>query len=187
MKKLITLIAIALFSQSMIAQAGNAQPAPRTTPQPATQPAAPTSTQTSARTSGSVTVPAPVLTAFTTRFPNAKLKDWQERKEGFIADFKLDGKKLFAYYAPDGTWKGTESPVKWTKNLPATVREGWRNSDYGAWYVRDIKKIDQPDGPLYALHVDNGVTLDSDHHDAFLEEYVLFFNEAGQLVRKDKQ
>ena len=167
MKKLSILIIIALLSETMIAQAGPTQPV--------------------ATASASVVVPQAVLTAFTTRFPNAHIRDWQQQPQGYIADFKLDGKKLYAYYAADGSWKGTETPIKWTKNLPPAVKEAWKNSSYGTWYVEDIKKIDQPDGPLYALHVDNGVTLDSDHHDAFFEEYVIFFNEAGQLVRKDRR
>jgi len=158
MKKLIILFSIALLSETMIAQAHT-----------------------------SVVVPQAVLTAFSTRFPNAQIRDWQQRPEGYIADFKLSGKKLFAYYAADGAWKGTESPIKWTKNLPSAVREGWKNSGYGAWYVEDIKKIDQPEGPLYALHVNNSPTLDSNHADAFHEECVIFFNEAGQLVRTDKK
>ncbi len=158
MKKLFFLIAIAMLSQTMIAQARN----------------------------NNVEPPQSVTTAFTARFPSANLKKWELRKEGYIADFRLDGKKLFAYYAADGTWKGTEAPIKWTKNLPAAVREGWKNSGYGAWYVLDIKKIETPDQPLYTLHVNNGTLLDSDHHDAFLEEYVLFFSEKGELVRTDK-
>ncbi|HEY4335175.1 MAG TPA: PepSY-like domain-containing protein [Puia sp.] len=158
MKKLIILFSIALLSETMIAQANN-----------------------------SVVVPQAVLTAFTARFPNAQIRDWQEQPQGFIADFKQNGKKLFAYYAADGTWKGTESAIKWTKNLPPAVKEGWKNSSYSAWYVEDIKKIDQPEGPLYALHINNGSTLDSDHADVFHEEYIIFFNEAGQLVRKDKK
>ncbi|MBS1665504.1 MAG: PepSY-like domain-containing protein [Bacteroidetes bacterium] len=157
MKKLIILIVIALFSKSMIAQAGS-----------------------------SVTPPASVAKAFASQFPSAYLRKWEQRKEGFIADFRIKKTKLFAYYAPDGTWKGTEAPIKRTKNLPASVREGWNNSGYGSWYVLDLKKIDQPDGPLYTIHVNNGTLLDSDHHDAFLEEYVLFFSEKGELVRKDR-
>jgi hypothetical protein len=158
MKKLLVLIAIATFSETMIAQARD-----------------------------TIEVPQPVITAFTARFPHAQLKKWEQRKEGFIADFSLDGKKLFAYYAPDGAWMGTESPIKWTWRLPTVVREGWKNSGYGAWYVLDIKKIDRPDGPLYTLHVNNGSLLDSDHHDAFLEEKVLFFSEKGELVRTDNK
>src|SRR5690348_3355592 len=98
MKKLIFLGVIAIFSKTMVAQA-NSQSMP----------------------------PEAVVNAFNTRFPNAHVRSWEERKEGFIADFRLDGKKTFAYFAPDGTWKGTERPIKWTKNLPAAVRSGWMN------------------------------------------------------------
>ncbi len=157
MKKVLMLLVVALFSQGMIAQGDSA-----------------------------VLVPRQVAAAFTTQFPNGRLKRWEQRKEGYIADFRLEGKKYFAYYAPDGAWKGTESPVKWTKNLPAAVKAGWKNSGYYAWYVQDIKKIVTPEQPLYALHVDNGVLLDANHHDVFKEEYVLFFSEKGDLVRKDK-
>jgi hypothetical protein len=155
MKKLIIFIAITLLSEPMIAQAG---------------------------AGSSVIVPPVVLTAFSTRFPNAHLRGWQQRPEGYIADFRLGGKKLFAYYSADGMWKGTETPIKGSRNLPAAVRKGWKNSDYAAWHVEDIKKIDRPEGPLYALHIDNGSLLDADHHDAFHEEYVLFFNGEGRLL-----
>jgi hypothetical protein len=157
MKKLIILIAIAMFSETMIAQANKI-----------------------------VEPPQPVSAAFASRFPNAQLKKWELRKEGYIADFRLDGRKLFAYYAADGSWKGTETPIKWTKNLPAAVKEGWRNGDYSAWTVLDIKRIETPEQPLYTLHVNNGNLLDANKHDAYLEEYVLFFNEKGEMVRKDR-
>jgi hypothetical protein len=155
MKKLIVVLVVALMSQSMIAQADTA-----------------------------VVVPQAVASAFATRFPTGQLQKWAQRPQGYIAAFKQDGKKYFAYYAADGTWKGTETPVKWTKNLPADVRKGWIKSGYGTWYVEDIKKIDQPDQPLYVLHVDNSPLLDADHKDAFMEEWVLFFNSNGDLVNK---
>ena len=131
-------------------------------------------------------VPAAVRSAFANQFPSGHLKKWEWRKEGYIADFRLGGKKLFAYYSADGGWKGTESPIRWTKDLPEAVREGWKKSGYYSWYVMNIKKIETPDGPLYTLHVNNGTLLDADHHDAFLEEYVLFFSPSGELVKKDR-
>ncbi len=148
---------IALFSKTMIAQA-----------------------------KGGVTVPQSVIAAFSNRFPDVKLKKWEQRKEGYIATYRKDGKKYFAYYAADGAWKGTETPIKWTRNLPEAVKAGWKKTDYYSWYVLDIKKIDTPEQPLYTLHVDNSSTLDSDHKDAFREEYVLFFSASGELVRKDR-
>jgi Putative beta-lactamase-inhibitor-like, PepSY-like len=133
-----------------------------------------------------VIVPSLVATAFTTRFPDAKLKKWEQRKEGYIAKFTRSGKGYFAYYAADGSWKGTEMPIKWTKNLPDSVKSGWKNSGYYNWYVEDIKKIETPEQPLYVLHVDNGSLLDSDHHDAYREEYLLYFSGHGDLVRKER-
>jgi hypothetical protein len=159
MKKIIILLAIALFSETMIAQAHPA-----------------------------IVPPQAVVTAFSARFPNAQVKNWQERQDGYIADFKLNGQKFFAYYAADGSWKGTETPIKWSWKLPAAVREAWKNSDYAAWYILKIKKIETPDGPLYVLDINNSPFLDSDHSNpVFQEEYVIFFNEKGDLVRKDKK
>jgi len=157
MKNVLILLTIAVMSQSMIAQGDTV-----------------------------VVVPQQVTAAFVKQFPTGHLKKWEQRKEGFIADFRLDGKKYFAYYAADGAWKGTESPIKWTRELPAAVKEGWKKSGYYSWYVLDIKKIETPDQPMYTLHVNNGTLLDADHHDAFLEEYVLFFSPTGELVRKDR-
>jgi len=157
MKKVFIIIAVVMLSENMIAQKDS-----------------------------NIIVPSVVATAFSTQFPSGKLKKWEQRKEGYIAVFRQDGKKYFAYYAADGAWKGTETPIKWTKDLPAAVKEGWKRSDYYSWYVMDIKKITTPDQPLYTLHVNNGTLLDADHHDNFLEEYVLFFTPGGELVRKDK-
>ena len=158
MKNVFFLLIVAMLSQSMTAQGDS-----------------------------TLVVPQKVVTAFTTQFPNAHLKKWEQRTEGYIADFRQDGKKYFAYYTGEGAWKGTESPIKWTRQLPAAVKEGWKTSGYYSWYVEDIKKIQTPEQPLYVLHVDNGTLLDADHHDAFREEYVLFFSEKGELVRKDRK
>jgi hypothetical protein len=174
MKKLIVLITIALLSQTMIAQADSAAPAPAVI----------------ATTTGkhSAVVPPPAVTAaFATRFPNTQVKQWMERKEGYIAAFRLDHKKSFAYYAADGTWKATETPVNWTWHLPAAVHKGWLNSDYAAWYVEKITKIVTPEQTLYTLLVNNTPLLDADHVWVDKEKYVLFFSEKGELVRKDGQ
>jgi hypothetical protein len=131
-----------------------------------------------------VIVPAQVKSAFTAQFPDGQLKKWEQRKEGYIAKFTRSGKSYFAYYAADGSWKGTEMPIKWTKNLPDSVKSGWKNSGYYSWYVEDIKKIETPEQPLYVLHVDNTSLLDSDHKDAFREEWLLYFSGSGELVKK---
>lgn len=158
MKKVLIVLVIALLSEGMIAQKDSA-----------------------------FAVPRQVTTAFTAQFPAGRLKKWEQRKEGYVAVFRQDRKRYFAYYAADGNWKGTETPIKWTKNLPDSVKAGWKISGYYDWYVEDIKKIETPEQPLYVLHVDNGSLLDADHHDAFREEYLLFFSAKGELVRKERK
>src|SRR5215467_13829647 len=82
-------------------------------------------------------VPAPVTQAFHSKFPDSKVQKWESRKEGYIARFHHEGRTWFAYYAADGTWKGTETPIKWTRNLPDAVKAGWKNSGYYNWKVED--------------------------------------------------
>jgi hypothetical protein len=134
----------------------------------------------------SPTVPKEVVKAFSAKFPGSELKKWETRKEGYIAKFTRDGKKYFAYYSPEGDWKGTESRVKWTRHLPENVRKGWSNSGYSNWYVHNIKKIETPERPLYVLHVNNGTLLSSDKQDAFKEDHVLTFTSEGELIRTDR-
>jgi hypothetical protein len=162
MKKLLMLITVAFISGNMIAQADNGL----------------------AVTISVTTVPQIVIKSFSTQFPAGRLKKWELQQGVYIAAFRQDGKKLFAYYNADGSWRGTEAPIKWTKNLPDSVKAGWKVSGYYDWYVADIKRIETPEQPLYVLHVNNGTLLDADHHDAFLEEYLLYFSGKGELVRK---
>jgi hypothetical protein len=158
MKKIIVMIALGLFFQTMMA----------------------------AQSHTPVVVPQTVINAFTAQFPEGKLKNWESRKEGYIARFVHNGKKWFAYYSPDGKWQGTEVPVKWTRQLPDSVKTGWMNSGYGNWYVVDMKKITTPEQVMYVMHVDNGVLLDSNHHDVYKEEWLLYFSGTGGLIKKQQ-
>ena len=137
-----------------------------------------------------VTPPSAVRSAFDSRFPHAKVKEWSERKNGpkdtYTASFRLNGKKLFAYYDPDGTWEGTGTPVKWSKDLPARVRTAWRKSNYASWKIIDLKKIKTPGQTLYQLHLNN--SLEDDAHDfAIQDECKLIYNDRGELVSKEMQ
>jgi hypothetical protein len=163
MKKLIILIAVALFSETMIAQA---------------HPVAAHS---------AVEPPQAVITAFATRFPDVQVRKWAEQQQTFYARFRWKGKKTCAYYTADGTWKATEMSMHWSWNLPEKVRQAWKHSDFAAWYPMEITRIETPDSTLYAMHVNNSPILDSDHAQIDHDEVVIFFNENGELVRKDQK
>lgn len=69
-----------------------------------------------------VAPPVVVRSAFDTRFPNAAVKEWTERKEGqkddYTVYFKFNGKKLYAYYKTDGTWEGKRNEIEYGPSLP---------------------------------------------------------------------
>jgi hypothetical protein len=178
MKKLVVLLAIALVSETMIAQAGPATPATASVPVPTPAPSVNT---------GAVTPPQVVIDSFNARFPNTPVKKWLARPKGFIADFKLNGQQRFADYGPDGTWVGTETPIKFPFRFPHDVKQGWRHSDFSAWYLVKAYRIVTPGQTLYALDVNNSPLLDAEHMYNFNEEFFIYFSENGKLVRKDRQ
>ena len=99
----------------------------------------------------------------------------------------LVGKKTFAYYNPDGSWKATEFKMHWSWNLPEKVRHALRTGDFAAWYIMDIKRVEMPGQTWYAIHVNNSPLLDSDHAQIDHDEMEIFYNENGDLVRRDQK
>ncbi|NOT76969.1 MAG: hypothetical protein HOP08_18755 [Cyclobacteriaceae bacterium] len=57
-------------------------------------------------------VPTAVMTAFNSKYPQAKDVEWEiEKQDGklyYEAEFKTDGKKMEAYFRPDGTFSKVE-------------------------------------------------------------------------------
>jgi Putative beta-lactamase-inhibitor-like, PepSY-like len=156
MKKVFIVLTVALMSQSMIAQADTA-----------------------------VLVPQAVAKAFSTQFPQGKLKKWEQSNEGYVAVFKQNGKKISVRYSADGTWGSTETTIApWLWNLPDSVKKGWRKTQYAGWKVAHITKIDKPGELLYALDVNNSPELDAEHVNNFEVEWMLLFNAKGELVKQ---
>jgi alkyl sulfatase BDS1-like metallo-beta-lactamase superfamily hydrolase len=128
-------------------------------------------------------VPVAVSRAFSGKFPGGDLRKWEVRREGYIARFKKDGKKHYAYYSQEGHWKGTESPIRRMRHLPDSVKTAWESSGYAGWYVHNIKKIETPDQRLYVVHVNNSPTLDANKVDNFSVEHLLYYTSSGKLMR----
>lgn len=140
----------------------------------------------SAQRAGSNEVPRNVVQAFSQKFPGSEVKKWEVRRDGYLVVFKSGKKKHTAYYTPQGHWKATESRVKWTRHLPATVREAWKNSGYYAWYVHNMKKIETDGRQMYVIHVHNGPTLDANKIDVFGENHILYFTQEGRLLMTER-
>ena len=156
MKKLLFVLVVVFVAETMIAQADTA-----------------------------VIVPQAVSSAFTTRFPTAQLKKWEQRQQGYIAVFRQNGQKLFAYYSADGSWIGTEFPISWSKDVPVAVKKAWKKDGYASWKRDEVKRIDYPDSLVYVVYVDNSPTLNAEHMYIDAEKWALFYNQKGELVRKE--
>ena len=131
-------------------------------------------------------VPPEVKNAFALQYPAGHLKNWEQKNKEYIATFRQQGKKCLAYYTSGGNWEATESPVKWTWNLPETVRKGWNTCKYMDWLIMDMNKIDKPGQTLYAIHVGQVQSLGPDDADIG-SEYILFFSDKGELVKEEKK
>jgi hypothetical protein len=59
------------------------------------------------------------------------------------------------------------SIIKWTRQLPASVKKDFNNSRYAHWYIAGIIKIDSSGKTVYRFYINNRNLLDGDHYDSF--------------------
>jgi len=139
---------------------------------------------TFANTSRNSKIPHAVLKEFSEKYPDTKVDRWKNTDDTFVARFFLNKRKQFAFYTNSGTWIKTETKIPWTWNLPHAVKSGWESCKFNAWYIEEMHEVASSTDHYFVFKIDNGDMLDSDHHDAFLEKYVLYFDGNGKLIRK---
>jgi hypothetical protein len=131
-------------------------------------------------------IPQNVTVAFTAKYPNAVIKKWKQTDNHFAAEFSIDNKRAVAFYSADGNWERTETKIKWTWNLPSAVHQTLDKNGSLRFYIMDMKKVETPNGVIYIVHYNDGNTLDSDHHDAFTQYFLLHISETGELLKKEE-
>jgi hypothetical protein len=129
------------------------------------------------------TVPASVKTTFAAKYPDASVRKWTSTKGGYAAKFDSQHKQYIAFFTSNGSWERTEHKIGLTHNLPAPVREGFRNSMYAAYNIDGIKEVMTNGKTSYIIKVDDGDYFDSDHHDNYTQDFVLNFSADGKLVK----
>jgi len=132
------------------------------------------------------TVPQNISVAFSAKYPNATVKKWKHSNSNYSAEFSVDNKKSIAYYSAGGNWERTETKIKWTWNLPSAVHQTLEKNGYLRFYIMDMKKVETSNGVTYVVHYNDGNTLDSDHHDAFTQYFLLHISETGELIKKEE-
>jgi len=95
-------------------------------------------------------VPAVVQQAFSAKYPNLKVKDWdwEAQKETYEADFIVDNVEKEASFSTAGKWLKTKTEI--TKaELPAPVTKAGTTGELAAWQMIDFSHIESPDKGVY--------------------------------------
>ena len=100
--------------------------------------------------------PAAVQKAFNQQFSKATNVKWgKENTNEYEADFVLNGAKMSANYAADGTWLETETEIK-ADQLPAKVSE-YISKTYTGWETVSASKVETAKkGIIYEADLKSG-------------------------------
>ena len=88
-------------------------------------------------------LPEMVKQNFNKQYPDAKDIKWSDGIDNHTVRFTLNDKKLKASYAPKGDWVSTEIQVTMDQ-LPKVVQDGFKNSRYKEWPVKEIIAVEKP-------------------------------------------
>lgn len=112
------------------------------------------------------------LQAFQQKYPEASRVEW-ETKQGFkVADFHLQNKETEAWFDLSAKWLMTETDLRYA-DLPAAIRTAFEASEYAAWRVDDVDKIERLDSEtVYVIEVESGK-----------QEYDLYYGEDGTFIK----
>ncbi len=130
-------------------------------------------------------VPGKVLAAFSSKYPGAEVRNWKTGENTYSAKFKTGNKSHCAFYSPGGAWLKTETKVQWTWNLPGEVKNALKSGGYAAWYIDNMKRVETPQQNIYVVHVDNANVLPGADYLNFKDDYNLYYNANGKLVKKE--
>ncbi|MEG1585670.1 MAG: PepSY-like domain-containing protein [Bacteroidales bacterium] len=103
-------------------------------------------------------LPTSVEDAFYAKYPNAKAVSWEKTHNYYVFEF-INNNDNFAdaFFSHKAEWLFTEIEISYAQ-LPAAVRTAFEKSEWSKWLYNDgdIEQIDQPQGTLYLLDLENG-------------------------------
>lgn len=107
------------------------------------------------------TPPKAVSAAFMKKFPTATKVSWDvEGPKEWEAEFTLNGEKISANFAEDGSWLETEQEIK-TANLPKAVLASVKIK-YNDWKIAEADKTETAKhGTIYEVDLKKGLKTKS--------------------------
>ncbi len=108
---------------------------------------------TTALASGTKNVDIRVLRSFDASYRDAKNVSWSLKQSFVQVDFELNGKKLSAYYQPDGELIATSEKIS-LDDLPVNAKRKFAKK-YGSYTVKEALKFVTADEVAYFISAAN--------------------------------
>ena len=120
-------------------------------------------------------IPAAVTAAFNEKYPGMKVADWDYigGNNAYEAEFRMNDKKIEAYFADNGTWISTKTLVK-IEEFPPAVFQAMTTGEYKDWTFHDYAILDTPGGKRYNMIAKYG---NNTHN--------VMYNDEGLMVEKN--
>ena len=113
-----------------------------------------------------------VREAFSARYPDANLSEWERSNAYYVAEFRIGQIEKEAWYKSNADWVLTETDLTFSQ-LPETVSSAFNASEYANWLIDDVHMLERPTTEtLYVVEAEQGNI-----------EYKLYFSEQGEFIK----
>jgi len=131
-------------------------------------------------------IPATVQAAFTAKYPNAQVKDWDVANDQFTAKAKEASHKYFATFDKNGNWVNTVTKYNWPGHLSPPVKAAFKKSEYSSWHIYGINIVQSPAGQVYQVMVDDANhKINSNHQELFTVNHTIEYTQDGNQVKEN--
>lgn len=100
-----------------------------------------------------VIAPKKVEKAFRNMYPEASKAEWELKRDVYVAEFKMDGKEVEAWFRADGTWMRSKTDIS-AKEVPEIVKKAVKDA-YPGWKADDFEIVrDDRDNEFYSVEIE---------------------------------
>ena len=97
--------------------------------------------------------PKKVEKAFQKMYPEAQKIEWEMKRDMYVAEFKVDGREIEAWFNAEGTWMRSKEEIS-AKEVPAEVKKAVKEA-YPGWKAEDYKlNTDARGNKLYSVELE---------------------------------
>ncbi|HMR81894.1 MAG TPA: PepSY-like domain-containing protein [Niabella sp.] len=113
-----------------------------------------------------------VQQSFSQKYPDAANVKWEQKRNHYVAEFRLSQHEKEAWFDMSGNWKLTETEMPYA-DLPAAIKTSHEAGEYKDWRVDDVDYIERGNQEsFYVLEVEKGEL-----------EYDLYYLADGSLIK----